>query len=53
MTAALGQFRAVLDQVRASDGDASETALDLRHNIGVLLLSNHRRGKSVRGSATG
>ncbi|MFE3198500.1 serine/threonine-protein kinase [Embleya sp. NPDC059237] len=38
-TTALKQFREVLDQVRSTEGDASPTALDLRRNIGVLLLS--------------
>ena len=38
-TAALKQFREVLEQVRANDGDASSTALELRRNIGALLLS--------------
>jgi tRNA A-37 threonylcarbamoyl transferase component Bud32 len=38
-TAALKQFREVLDQVRARESDVSETALDLRRNIGALLLS--------------
>jgi hypothetical protein len=38
-TAALKQFRQVLDQIRANDGDASPTALELRRNIGALLLS--------------
>lgn len=38
-TTALRQFRQVLTQVRATSGDASPDALDLRLNIGVLLLS--------------
>lgn len=38
-TAALRQFRQVLTHVRAADGDASPTALDLRRNIGLLLLA--------------
>jgi eukaryotic-like serine/threonine-protein kinase len=38
-TAALKQFREVLDQVRARESDVSETALGLRRNIGALLLS--------------
>lgn len=42
VTAALGQFRTVLDQVRSHEGDVSETALDLRQNIGLLLLSEGR-----------
>jgi hypothetical protein len=40
-TAALKQFREVLDQVRANEGDASPTARDLRRNIGVLLLAEN------------
>ncbi|BCJ61806.1 serine/threonine-protein kinase [Micromonospora endophytica] len=38
-TTALRQFRQVLSHVRAAAGDASPTALDLRRNIGMLLLS--------------
>ncbi|MGW0239886.1 protein kinase domain-containing protein [Micromonospora chalcea] len=38
-TTALRQFRQVLTHVRAASGDASPTALDLRRNIGMLLLS--------------
>lgn len=38
VTAALIRFREVLDQVRASEGDASPSALRLRRNTGVLLL---------------
>ncbi|MFB8177709.1 hypothetical protein ACFC8N_16925 [Streptomyces sp. NPDC055966] len=40
--AALKQFQAVLDQVRQADGDASPEALDLRRNIGMLLLAENR-----------
>lgn len=40
-TAALKQFREVLDHVRIIEGDASTTALELRRNIGVLLLSEN------------
>lgn len=47
VTAALGQFRAALDQVRAYEGDASEGALDLRQNIGVLLLSESSMQEAV------
>ncbi|MEU4382375.1 hypothetical protein [Micromonospora echinofusca] len=43
-TTALRQFRQVLTHVRAASGDASPTALDLRRNIGMLLLSE---GKTV------
>lgn len=39
VTAALRQFREVLDQVRENEGDASPASLDLRRNIGVLLLA--------------
>ncbi|SNS77321.1 Serine/threonine protein kinase [Asanoa hainanensis] len=38
-TAALRQFRQVLTHVRAASGDVSATALDLRRNIAMLLLS--------------
>jgi hypothetical protein len=38
-TTALRQFRQVLTHVRAASGDATPTALDLRRNIGMLLLS--------------
>jgi hypothetical protein len=38
-TAALRQFRQVLTHVRAASSDATPTALDLRRNIGMLLLS--------------
>ena len=38
-TAALRQFEQVLSHVRRSEGDASPTALDLRRNIGLLLLA--------------
>ncbi|SCG17083.1 hypothetical protein GA0070610_3387 [Micromonospora echinofusca] len=43
-TTALRQFRQVLTHVRAASGDASPPALDLRRNIGMLLLSE---GKTV------
>jgi tetratricopeptide (TPR) repeat protein len=39
VSAALRQFRDVLTRVRAAEGDATPTALDLRRNIGVLLLA--------------
>ncbi len=42
VTTAIGQFREVLAQRRANDGDASPTALDLRRNIGTLLASEGR-----------
>ena len=41
-TQALDQFQQVLTHVRAVDGDASATALDLRRNIGELLLNEGR-----------
>ncbi|MFJ8579417.1 hypothetical protein [Micromonospora sp. NPDC093277] len=47
-TTALRQFRQVLTHVRATSGDASPTALDLRRNIGLLLLSE---GKATEASA--
>ncbi|GAA3831552.1 hypothetical protein ACFS5L_26985 [Streptomyces phyllanthi] len=42
-TVALREFQEVLEVVSDVDGDASETALDLRHSIGVLLFSEGRR----------
>ncbi|GLY24437.1 serine/threonine-protein kinase [Micromonospora sp. NBRC 101691] len=38
-TTALRQFRQVLAHVRAAEGDVSTTALELRRDIGMLLLS--------------
>jgi serine/threonine protein kinase len=38
-TVALDQFRRLLDDVAAADSDVSELALDVRHSIGLLLLS--------------
>ncbi|MEU4477731.1 protein kinase [Micromonospora sp. NPDC023966] len=38
-TTALRQFRQVLAHVRAVEGDASSTALELRRDIGMLLLA--------------
>ncbi|MDQ0797551.1 tetratricopeptide (TPR) repeat protein [Streptomyces sp. B1I3] len=38
-TDALGVLRAVLDVVRAVDGDVSEEAVELRRDIGMLLLA--------------
>jgi len=38
-SAALRQFNEVLTRIRDRDGDATPTALDLRRNIGMLLLS--------------
>ncbi|MFI1015388.1 serine/threonine-protein kinase [Streptomyces sp. NPDC020965] len=45
-TAALREFQDVLDVVSGTDGDASETALDLRRSIGVLLFSEGRRSEA-------
>lgn len=42
VTDALAQLREVLDVVRAVDSDASEEAVELRHNIGMLLLAQGR-----------
>ncbi|WP_174856150.1 hypothetical protein [Streptomyces otsuchiensis] len=42
VTDALAQLREVLDVVRTADSDVSEEALELRHDIGMLLLA-HRR----------
>ncbi len=47
-TAALRQFQQVLTHVRAAGGDATPTALDLRRNIGMLLLSE---GKTAEAAA--
>ncbi|MFC4562847.1 protein kinase [Nocardiopsis mangrovi] len=38
-TVALKEFREVLDRIRTAEGDASDTALELRRSIGVLLLA--------------
>lgn len=38
-TAALRRFRQVLTHVRAAEGDVSSDALELRRNIGMLLLA--------------
>jgi len=37
----------VLTHVRAESGDASPTALDLRRNIGILLLSEGRTAEAI------
>lgn len=42
--AALREFQDVLELVSGAEGDASETALDLRRNIGVLLYTEGDRG---------
>lgn len=42
-TAALREFQEVLEIVSDTGADASETALDLRRSIGLLLLSEGRR----------
>ncbi|MGP3953892.1 hypothetical protein [Streptomyces sp. 7N604] len=42
-TAALREFQDILEIVSDADGDASETALDLRRSIGILLFSEGRR----------
>lgn len=46
-TAAVRQFRQVLTYVRAASGDASPTALDLRHNIGTLLVSQGKDAEAA------
>ncbi len=46
-TTALRQFRQVLTHVRAASGDASPTALDLRFNIGMLLLSEGKAAEAA------
>ncbi|QRX92331.1 serine/threonine-protein kinase [Streptomyces noursei] len=46
VTDALAQLREVLDVVRAVDSDASEEAVELRHNIGMLLLAQGRTAEA-------
>jgi tRNA A-37 threonylcarbamoyl transferase component Bud32/tetratricopeptide (TPR) repeat protein len=46
VTDALAQLREVLEVVRAVDSDASEEAVDLRHNIGMLLLAQGRTAEA-------
>ncbi|QEU92080.1 serine/threonine-protein kinase [Streptomyces kanamyceticus] len=46
VTDALAQLREVLDVVRTADSDASEEALELRHNIGMLLLAQGRTAEA-------
>ncbi|QKW06219.1 protein kinase [Streptomyces sp. NA04227] len=45
-TVALREFREVLEVVSDAAGDASETALDLRRSIGILLFSEGRRAEA-------
>lgn len=42
VTAALAALQGVLNVVRAVDSDVSEEAVELRHNIGMLLLAQGR-----------
>jgi tRNA A-37 threonylcarbamoyl transferase component Bud32 len=46
-TLALEQFRSVLDAVRATEGDSSDTAIDLRRNVGILLMADGRREQAA------
>ncbi|MEU7947418.1 serine/threonine-protein kinase [Micromonospora taraxaci] len=46
-TTALRQFRQVLTHVRAASGDVSPTALDLRRNIGILLVSEDKAAEAA------
>ncbi|SCG14833.1 Serine/threonine protein kinase [Micromonospora echinofusca] len=46
-TVALRQFRQVLTHVRAAEGDVSSDALELRRNIGMLLLAEGNVGRAV------
>ncbi|CCH17802.1 serine/threonine-protein kinase [Micromonospora lupini] len=46
-TTALRQFRQVLTHVRAASGDVSPTALDLRFNIGILLVSEDKAAQAA------
>jgi len=43
---ALHQFQQVLTHIREAHGDASPTALDLRRNIGILLLAEGRTAEA-------
>lgn len=47
-TAALRQFRQVLTHVRARSGDASPTALELRRDIGFLLLAESKTTEAAQ-----
>ena len=46
-TTALRQFRQVLDHIRVTDSDVSPTAVDLRRNIGMLLLSEGKTDEAL------
>jgi len=44
---ALASLHSVLDVVRAVDGDVSEEAVELRRDIGMLLLAQQRAGEAL------
>ncbi|WP_432824730.1 protein kinase domain-containing protein [Dactylosporangium sp. CA-092794] len=46
-SAALRQFNEVLTRIRDRGGDATPTALDLRRNIGMLLLSEGKAAEAA------
>ncbi|HEY9440269.1 MAG TPA: serine/threonine-protein kinase [Streptomyces sp.] len=48
VTDALAALREVLDVVRSVDGDASEEAVELRRDIGMLLLAQGRAAEAGR-----
>ena len=47
MTEALAGLRGVLDAVRAVDGDVNEDAVELRRDIGMLLLAQGQPGEAI------
>ncbi|AZM74401.1 serine/threonine protein kinase [Streptomyces sp. KPB2] len=46
VTEALDGLNGVLETVRAIDGDVSENAVELRHDIGMLLLAQQRAAEA-------
>lgn len=48
VTDALAALQGVLNVVRTVDSDVSEEAVELRHNIGMLLLAQGRAGEARR-----
>ncbi|MEV7690671.1 hypothetical protein [Streptomyces bungoensis] len=49
VTDALAALHGVLNVVRAVDSDATEETVELRHNIGMMLLAQGRAGPSRPG----
>jgi len=47
VTEALAGLRGVLDAVRAVDGDVNEDAVELRRDIGMLLLAQGQPGEAI------